>query len=182
MNLLWGWNTMNRRISAFLSIAVMALATPALADNPTTLGTFKDWTALTVGTGSNKTCYVISRPQSSLPAKAKRDPIGFLITDWPSRNAKAEPEVVPGYQYKDGSTVTAQVGSDKFDFFTKNDDGQGGAWIKSPADEARLVSAMRGNGQMIVKGFSKRGTLTTDTYSLGGVSDALDKIHAECKM
>jgi hypothetical protein len=35
---------------------------------------------------------------------------------------------------------------------------------------------------MIVKGFSKRGTLTTDTYSLGGVSDALDKIHAECKM
>jgi hypothetical protein len=182
MNLLWGWNTMNRRISAFLSVAVLALATPALADNPTTLGTFKDWTALTVGTGSNKTCYAIARPQSSLPAKAKRDPIGFLITDWPSRGAKAEPEVVPGYQFKDGSAVTAQVGSDKFDFFTKNDDGQGGGWMKDPKDEARLVSAMRSNAQMIVTGVSKRGTMTHDTYSLGGLSDAVDKIHAECKM
>jgi hypothetical protein len=174
---------MKRRFSAILSVAAIAVCvSPALAENPTSLGTFKDWTALTVGSGASKSCYVISRPQTTLPAKAKRDPIGFLITDWPTRKAKAEPEVVPGYQYKDGSTVTAEVGSDKFEFFTKNDDGQGGAWIKSPADEARLVTAMRGNAQMIVKGFSKRGTLTTDTYSLAGVSDALDKIHAECKM
>ena len=173
---------MKHRFFAGLFAAAFVLSAPALADTPKVLGAFKDWTALTVGSGGSKACYIIARPQSSLPAKAKRDPIGFLITDWPSRNAKAEPEVVPGYQYKDGSTVTAQVGSDKFDFFTKNDDGQGGAWIKSPADESRLVSAMRSNAQMIVKGVSKRGTLTTDTYSLAGVSDAIDKIHAECKM
>ncbi|HEY2032438.1 MAG TPA: hypothetical protein VGH02_01995 [Rhizomicrobium sp.] len=173
---------MKRRLSVMLSLAALAAATPALADNPTTLGSYKSWTALTVGTGDNKTCYAISSPQSSLPAKAKRDPIGFLITDWPSRHAKAEPEVNPGYVYKDGSTATVQVGADKYDFFTKNDGDQGGAWMKDPKDEARLVSAMRSNGQMIVTGVSKRGTMTHDTYSLAGVSDALDKIHAECKM
>ncbi|HSC61723.1 MAG TPA: hypothetical protein VLC29_10870 [Rhizomicrobium sp.] len=175
---------MKRRISAILSVAAIAAvcASPALADNPVTLGAFKDWTALSVGTGAAKYCYAIARPQSTLPAKAKRDPIGFLITDWPSRHAKAEPQVNPGYQYKDGSTVTVQVGSDKYDFFTKNDGGQGGAWMKDPKDEARLVSAMRSNGQMIVTGVSKRGTMTHDTYSLAGVSDAVDKIHAECGM
>ena len=132
---------MKRRLSVMLSLAALSVATPALADNPTTLGNFKSWTALTVGAGDNKTCYAIASPQSSLPAKAKRDPIGFLITDWPSRHAKAEPEVNPGYQFKDGSTATVQVGADKYDFFTKNDDGQGGAWMKDPKDEARLVSA-----------------------------------------
>jgi hypothetical protein len=165
-----------------LSIAMTALALPALADNPTTLGTFKDWTAVSVGTGANKYCYAIARPQSSLPAKAKRDPIGFLVTDWPSRHAKGEPEVNPGYPYKDGSAVTVQVGSDKFEFFTKNDGDQGGAWMKDPKEEARLISAMRSSGQMIVTGVSKRGTMTHDTYSLAGVADAVDKIHAECGM
>jgi hypothetical protein len=173
---------MKRRFPIMLSLAVLAVATPALADNPTTLGSYKFWTAMTVGAGDNKSCYAIASPQSVLPVKAKRDPIGFLVTDWPARHAKAEPEVNPGYQYKDGSTVTVQVGADKYDFFTKNDDGQGGAWMKDPKDEARLISAMRSNGQMIVTGVSKRGTMTHDTYSLAGVSDAIDKIHAECKM
>ncbi|MGN6515165.1 MAG: invasion associated locus B family protein [Rhizomicrobium sp.] len=167
-----------------LLVAAVALSASALADTPKVLGTYSSWTALTVGTGDSKTCYIIARPQSSLPAKAKRDAIGFLVTDWPARKAKAEPQAVPGYAYKDGSTVTAQVGSDKFDFFTKNDNdnGDGDAWIKSAADEARLVSAMRSGQTMIVTGISKRGTMTHDTYSLAGVSDALDKIHAECGM
>ena len=175
---------MKHSLFAGLLAATVALSASALADTPKVLGTFGSWTALTVGTGADKSCYIIARPQSSLPAKAKRDAIGFLVTDWPSRKVKGEPQAVPGYAYKDGSTVTAEVGGDKFEFFTKNDNpnGDGDAWIKSKADEARVVAAMRSGQQLIVKGMSKRGTLTTDTYSLAGVSDALDKIHAECGM
>ena len=33
---------------------------------------------------------------------------------------------------------------------------------------------------MTVEGTSKRGTMTTDTYSLSGVTAALDKIATEC--
>ena len=56
---------------------------------------------------------------------------------------RREPEIVPGYKYKDGSDVTAEVGSDKFSFFTKNDGEAGGAWVEAQADEARLVDAMK---------------------------------------
>jgi len=167
---------------ATLLLALGIAPATAATDAPLQLGAFQSWTAFEVGTGDSKACYVIARPQSSDPAKAKRDPIAFLVTDWPARKAKAEPEAVPGYQYKDGSTVTAEVGGDKFEFFTKNDGGQGGAWIKSTTDEARLITAMRANGQMIVTGISKRGTMTHDTYTLGGFSDALDKIHLACGM
>ena len=167
---------------ATLLVALGTVPAMAATDAPLQLGSFQSWTALLAGTGDSKSCYVIARPQSSEPAKAKRDPIAFLVTDWPARKAKAEPEVVPGYQYKDGSPVTAEVGADKFEFFTKNDSDGGAAWIRKRADEERFVSAMRAGADLTVTGVSKRGTTTHDTYSLAGISDALDMIHKACGM
>jgi len=169
-------------LGALLGCAVLALAAiPASADTPTLLGVFRDWSAFTSGTGSSKLCYVLTKPASTKP-KAKRDPIYFLVNDWPGRRVKGEPEVVPGYQYKDGSTVTAAVGGVSVTFFTQNDAGQGAAWVRERADELKLINAMRSGSVIVVTGTSKRGTKTTDTYSLAGLGDALDKIHAACGM
>ncbi|HEY1614713.1 MAG TPA: invasion associated locus B family protein [Rhizomicrobium sp.] len=162
--------------------AILSVPSAALADPPQVLGTFKNWSAYQTGTGSGKVCYALSRPTVSDPRKLKRDPAYFLINDWPGRKAKGEPEIVPGYQYKDGSDVTAEIGADKFSLFTKNDGGAGGAWVMAQADEERLITAMKGGAQVIVTGISKRGTMTHDTYSLVGLSEALDKIHQSCSM
>jgi hypothetical protein len=159
-------------VTAAMALAVTA---PAYADNPVLLGVFKTWTAASVGVGSSKVCYVLAHPTSSQPAKAKRTAIGFMVSNWPGRNAAAEPQVVAGYPYKDGSTVTAQVNSDRFTFFVKNDNTGGSAWIKDPADEARMIDSMKRGGVLTVIGTSKRGTTTTDNYALAGFGDALDK-------
>jgi len=170
-------------LACLAAATALAAAAPGFAaDSATALGGSKDWAAYTRGAGDGKVCYALAEPKSKEPAKAKRDPVYFLINDWPSRKAKAEPEIVPGYQYKDGSTVTVQVGADKFSFFTKNEDNAGGAWVLNTADEAKLIAAMRNGALAVVTGTSKRGTVTHDTYSLGGLSDALDKIHAACGM
>ena len=169
----------------FASIAMAALLTgaaPALADAPTLLGAFKEWSAYTTGSGKSKVCYALSQPKSSDPKKAARDPIYFLISDWPGRNAKAEPEVVPGYEYKEGSLVNVRIGSDKFELFTKNDGDTGGAWVQDVGTVGRLIDSMKRGSQLIVTGTSERGTLTKDTYSLAGISAALDKIHSSCGM
>jgi hypothetical protein len=164
---------------AAASFAVFA-AGQALADQPQQLGVFHKWTAFQSGTGDGRVCYVLSSPTMMEPSKIKRDPAYFLINDWPGRKAKSEPEIVPGYQYQDSSHVTAEVGSDKFDFFTKNDNGAGGAWVDQPDDETRLIAAMRRGAEIVVIGTSKRGTMTHDTYSLSGLSDALQKAHDAC--
>jgi hypothetical protein len=161
------------------SAALLAAATPALAD-ATLLGVSNAWTAATTGTGDAKTCFAMAHPRSSTPANVKRDPVGFLVSDWPGRKVTGEPEVVAGYPYKDGSTVTASIGKDTFTFFTKNDGTAGSAWMKDPAEEARLITAMKGGALMTVSGTSRRGTLTRDTYSLAGISDALNRIHTAC--
>ncbi|HEY1707833.1 MAG TPA: invasion associated locus B family protein [Rhizomicrobium sp.] len=168
---------MTSRTFALAVTAAVALSStaPAFADTPVLLGVFKGWTAASAGVGSNKVCYVLAHPSSSQPAKAKRTPIGFMVSNWPGRNVAAEPEVVAGYPYREGSTVTAQIGSDRFTFFVKNDGSAGGAWIKDPADEARMIDAMKRGGVLIVIGTSKRGTTTTDNYVLAGFGDALDK-------
>ena len=169
-------------LGALLGCTVLALAAlPASADTPTLLGVSRDWSAFTSGTGGSKICYVLSKPTSSKP-KAKRDPIYFLINDWPGRRAKGEPEAVPGYQYKDGSTVTASVGGVSVTFFTQNNAGQGAAWVRERADELKLITAMRTGSVLVVTGTSKRGTKTMDTFSLTGFGDALDKAHAACGM
>jgi Invasion associated locus B (IalB) protein len=152
----------------------------ALAAQPSQLGTFGSWSAYETGTGDGKVCYALSRPTQTDPAKIKRDPPFFLINVWPARHARAEPEIVPGFPYKDGSGVTVQLGSTMVNFFSKNDDGTGGAWVEAQADEERLVDAMKTASDVVVTGTSKRGTAVRDTYSLAGFADALDKAQAAC--
>ena len=175
---------MTRRHVAFAMALSTAALVPSLAcavaAQPALLGSFKNWSAYETGSGDAKVCYALSRPTQSEPAKIKRDPPFFLLNDWPARHAKAEPEIVPGFQYKDGSSVTAQLGADTVSFFTKNDGGAGGAWVEGQSDEERLVNAMKTASEAVVTGTSKRGTAVRDTYSLAGFADALDKAHQAC--
>jgi hypothetical protein len=161
----------------------IVLAGPAFAaEKPTALGTFKNWSAYTAGTGADKTCYALSQPVASDPKTVTRGQIYFLISDFPARKAKGEPQIVPGYAYPANGTVSVTVGSDKFTFFTKNEGDNGSAWLKSTAEEAKLVAAMQKGNRAVVTGASARGTTTTDAYSLSGITAALQKAHAECKM
>ena len=44
-----------------------------------------------------------------------------------------------------------------------------------------MVSAMRGGQTAMVKGVSAKGTQSSDTYSLKGLAQALDRTGQECK-
>jgi hypothetical protein len=172
---------MNRLGFSAALFGMSVLGSAALAQStPVQLGQSGSWTAYTMDGG--KTCYTVSIPRSIEPRNVSRDPIFFIITDWSTRRVKGEPQVVPGYKYKDGSTVNVQIGTDKFTFFTQNDASVGGAWIQNRADEQRLVDAMQHGAQMIVTGTSTRGTLTKDTYTLAGLSASLTSIHKACNM
>jgi hypothetical protein len=44
-----------------------------------------------------------------------------------------------------------------------------------------MVDAMRGGDSAVVKGVSAKGTQSTDTFTLKGVAQALDRAGQECK-
>ena len=150
------------------------------ADNKQTLlGVSKSWTGYQMTTGDGKVCYALAKPKTIQPTKVARDPIFLLINNWPERKVEYELEVVPGYMYKDGEPVFAQVGTVKVELFTRNEGG-GSAWVKDPGDETVLLAAMRKGSTITVSGVSQRGTHTKDTYSLSGLNAALDRIHDAC--
>lgn len=162
-------------------LAALPVATAgALAQGPAgaePLGSFRDWESYKLTRDGETTCYAVSEPTQSTPKGANRDRIFFAISHWPARNARAEPSIVTGYTYRPGSKATVSIGKARFDFFTQGD----GAWIRDPKDEKRFLTAIKSGTTMVVKGTSNRGTVTTDRYSLLGVSAALDKIDAACK-
>ena len=87
-----------------------------------------------------------------------------------------EVSVEAGYTYKPGSEVEITVDGQNFKLFTQG----GNAWAYDEKGDRALLEAMRAGRQMVVKGTSSRGTLTTDTYSLAGFSAALQSIDKAC--
>jgi len=145
---------------------------------PTLVGQYGDWGAYTASPGGKKVCFVLSKPKSQNASKddAKRDPAYVFVSTRPSENVKNEVSVIVGYPLNPKVDATAQIGSSTFLMFGQKD----GAWIKNAAEEPKLVDAMRKGSELVVKGKSSRGTETTDTYSLMGITNALERAAKEC--
>ena len=101
----------------------------------------------------------------------------MFISTRPADKVSNEVSIIIGYPFKPGSEASVDVGSTSFALYTQQD----GGWIKNAAEEANMVTAMRAGDTAVVKGVSAKGTQTTDTFTLKGVSQALDRIAQECK-
>lgn len=171
---------MRSTIARSLTLAAILALVPSAFAKPELLGDFGAWKAFKSSDGGTVVCYALSQPASSLPKGAKRDPIFFIVSNFPARQVKGEPSIVIGYPFKEGSKATVEVGGASYSFTTVNSGSEGGAWIPDSATEQKLIAGLRNGSAMTVKGTSKRGTNTTDKYSLSGVSQALDRINQEC--
>ena len=160
--------------------AAPALAQPkAAGEQPTLLGQFGDWGAYKAAPGGKTVCFALTKPTSAVtePAGRNRDASYLFVSTRPSEKVKNEFSAIVGYPQKPGADTTATIGYSSYAMYTQND----GAWVKNAAEEAQLIDAMRKGADLVVKSESARGTKTTDTYSLKGLGEALDKVTAECR-
>ena len=170
----------NRTFFGLLQAGAVLVLTAALAhaDDPVSLGTFDDWESFTYQDQGKPVCYVYSTPKKTEAAKkVKRDPVYFLITNYPGRKLKGQVSTIIGYPFKESSTVTVKVNDASFELYTNGD----AAWAAAPETEVAIVKAMKTAKALTVTGTSWKGTETTDTYSLAGIGKALDKIDSSCK-
>ena len=146
---------------------------------PTLIGQFGTWGAYTATPNGKKVCFALAKPSSSktTPPNRPRDPAYAFISTRPAEKVTNEVSVMIGYPLKPGSESTLEVGGAAYSMYTQGD----GIWIKNAAEEERMVDAMRKAADVVVKGVSVKGTETTDTFSLKGLSQALDKLAQDCK-
>jgi invasion protein IalB len=172
-------------VAAALALPATALAQPRSA-NPTAqatlLGQYGDWGAYTASPGGRKVCFALSKPTSQQDNPPNRrtatNAVYLFVSTRPDEKVANEISVlVTGYAFKANTEATMTIGGGGFPMYTQND----GAWVKNAAEEARLIEAMRKSADAVIKAQTSKGTATTDTFSLKGISQALDRAAQECR-
>ena len=156
-----------------------AVAAAAGGAEPTLIGQFGTWGAYSATPNGKKVCFALAKPSSSKtnPPNRPRDPAYAFVSTRPAEKVVNEVSIMIGYALKPGSESSLEVGGAAYAMYTQGD----GLWIKNAAEEERMVDAMRKSADVTVKGTSAKGTETTDTFSLKGLSQALDRLAQDCR-
>ncbi len=83
-------------------------------------------------------------------------------------------QITAGYNYDENKPVVVKIDQKSFKFFSKEDS----AWTKD--EDKKVILSMRKGIKMIVEGYSFKGTLTTDTYTLKGFTAAFNQLSKDC--
>lgn len=140
------------------------------------LGTFGEWTAYASQSGRNKVCYILTKPKERLPRTLTRDPGFIFITARPAEQVRNEVSFVLGFAARETVPGEAAIGAANFALAPKGKN----AWIANAAEENAFIEAARRSASMTVKVTSGRGNLSTDRYSLAGLTQALERMRREC--
>jgi invasion protein IalB len=170
--------------AACLAVPSWTVAQPKPASptaQATLLGQYGDWGAYAATPGGQKVCFALSKPTASSDNPPNRrtaaNAVYMFISTRPAEKVSNEISMlVTGYVFKPNSEASVAVGGTTFAMYTQND----GAWIKNAADEAKMLETMRKGGDVVIKATTSRGTQTTDTFSLKGISEAVDRASQDC--
>jgi hypothetical protein len=143
---------------------------------PVLLDTFHDWGAYKAQ-GKEKTCYALASPKERAPSTLKRDQAYVFISSRPSEKVRNEVSIIMGFPLKDNGETKAEIGSASYELIGKGTN----AWIKNAAKEPQLVEDLKRGAKLTIKEASSKGGQSTDSYSLAGLSQALERVQKECQ-
>jgi len=172
---------------------------PPTAAKPVLIGTYGDWSVFQSQAGKNRICYTLAQPKDRQPADIKRDAAYAFISERPAEGVRNEVSFIMGFDVaiaqaagdaKDAKdkkkdkkkeaeadvTPTAAIGDALFDLLPKGAD----LWVKNAAKESELIAEMRKGSKLVVKAASKKGNVTSDTYSLVGFGQAIERALKDC--
>lgn len=169
---------------ALAALTVAAAAVPAHAQRAAAgqgqamvLETAGKWQAYSSQQGRSKVCYALSKAETRSPANLK-DVDGLLfVSSRPTEGVRNEISFVMNFDLKEDVEHQAIVGNERFALVAK---GQN-MWLKNPAEEGRMLDALRRGAGLEVKGTSKRGNPTSDKYSLAGMNQTVKRAEDACK-
>lgn len=160
----------------------LGLVAPAAAQEETNrVAADTDW-AVFEG-ASPKECWAVTAPKETVNTRdgqvvsVRRGDILLFVTYRPDDNIAAEVSFTGGYPFADGSTATLTVGDSSFEMFTEGEY----AWPATPAEDQRIVAAMKSGAEATVTARSARGTQTKDTFSLLGATAMIEDAERRCQ-
>lgn len=139
-----------------------------------------DWSVCVVE--QPKECWGVSVPKETVNTRegrvvaATRSDIMLFVFYRPSAGLNGQVTFTGGYPFAKDSTVNVNVGGTEFEMFTEGE----WAWPATPADDAKMITAMKRGATAILTARSSRGTQTKDTFSLLGFTAAVEDAEKRC--
>lgn len=169
-----------------LGLALLCLSAgisgTAAQENVTKLGTFSNWSAWTATDANGEICYISADPQQMQPTNVDHGEVHFFVIHRKGLGTKNEVQARMGYNLQEGTFPEASVDGKTTPMVFQ---GQA-AWLTNRPEEqienveAGFVSEMKAGREMTIKATSQRGTNTSYTYSLSGVTAAMNEIDKAC--
>lgn len=174
---------MNSWISRMALAAAVALAAQggfAQEQSSNRVAAKTDWSVFVED--NPKECWGVSSPKETVNTRegrvvaVRRGDILLFVFHRPGSGVKGQVTFTGGYPFASGSTVNLNVNGAEFELFT---DGEW-AWPATPADDAKIVTAMKRGSTAVLTARSGRGTQTKDTFSLLGFTAAVEEAEKRC--
>ena len=166
-----------RIVALCTALVALSVAPEAVAEQKREfIGSFGDWEAFYEGEGKSRLCYAASIPRKKVGKYRSRGDVQAFVTHSANGKIRDEVSVTTGYTYRKNSQPRISIGKSSYRLFVNGDT----AWARDKKTDRALVRAMRRGRTMIVRGTSKRGTKTKDTYSLKGFTAAYNEIKTAC--
>lgn len=173
---------MTVRIGSTIVAALLVSGVPALAqENSNRVAAETDW-AVFEG-NEPKECWAVTAPKETVNTRdgnvvsVRRGDILLFVTYRPEQDIAGEVSFTGGYPFADGSTATLEIAGNTFELFTEGEY----AWPATPADDQKIVTAIKRGADATVTARSSRGTQTKDTFSLLGATAMIEEAEKRCE-
>lgn len=130
-----------------------------------------------------KECWSVSSPTETVNTRqgrvvaVRRGDILLFVFNRPGSGVSDQVTFTGGYPFANGSTVNLDIGGTQFELFTEGE----WAWPATPADDAKIVTAMKRGSQAVLTARSGRGTVTKDSFSLLGFTASIEEAAKRCQ-
>ncbi|MCI4660356.1 MAG: invasion associated locus B family protein [Neomegalonema sp.] len=144
---------------------------------------FRDWAVFVDESGARKVCFAATVPTESEARRGgrvvnvRRGPIYLVVSSFPAENVTNEISVKLGYPSDTNKTPVIKIDDKSFKMFGDGEE----IWLESPDMDKQAVDAMKAGRGSTVTAISKRGTETTDKFSLLGFTAAIDRMNELCQ-
>ena len=118
-------------------------------------------------------CYIGSAPIKEEGDYTNRDATYVLVYRI-NKSSEKIVQITAGYNYTENKPVIVKIDQSTFEFFGQEDS----AWTKNKDKD--VIFAMQKGMTMTIQGYSSRGTLTSDTYTLKGFTTAFNRLSKDC--
>ena len=168
---------------ALVALAALPVSAPARAQDTSTnqVAAKTDWSVFE--DANPRECWAVSSPKETVNTKegrvvaVKRSDILLMAFFRPEAGVAGQVTFTGGYPFAPGSTVNLTIDGNSFELFTEGE----WAWPASPADDTKILTAMKRGSNAVLTARSSRGTQTRDTFSLSGFTAAVEDAEKRCK-